>query len=365
MRTSIEGQFVVEDHAAALGVFGRADRNLRCLEQAMQVEIFPHGHALGIRGDRAHVEKALRVLEDLLELYHTARHVSEQDVLTAIQLAQVGGSTTLNELVGDVVQVTARGKRISPKTLGQKRYIDAIRSNPIVFCIGPAGTGKTYLALAAAVAALKAKEVHRLILTRPAVEAGEKLGFLPGDLQDKVDPYLRPLYDALYDILGVEGFQKAMERNMIEVAPLAYMRGRTLEDAFIILDEAQNTTREQMKMFVTRMGLGSKMVITGDITQVDLPYGVRSGLADVQAILGDVSGIGFVHLRENDVVRHPLVQQMIRAYERDATRRTPGYPELPLSNGLPEPGVEQAAAMADDPAGDAPPWPAADARDGT
>jgi len=224
------------------------------------------------------------------------------------------------ELVNEVVVQTSRGKQIKPKTMGQKRYVEALRKHDIVFGIGPAGTGKTYLAMAHAVAALKAREVSRLILTRPAVEAGEKLGFLPGDLQDKIDPYLRPLYDALFDILGVETFNKHMEKGTIEVAPLAYMRGRTLDDAYVILDEAQNTTPEQMKMFLTRLGFGSRAIVTGDLTQVDLPRGRSSGLDDAKTVLSQVDGIAFVHLTHQDVVRHALVQKIIQAYEASSTR---------------------------------------------
>ena len=242
-------------------------------------------------------------------------------------LAQDGRPETLSTVLADVIQVTARGKQIRPRTVGQKHYIDAIRNNDIVFGIGPAGTGKTYLAMAMAIAALKSKQVNRIILTRPAVEAGEKLGFLPGDLQEKVDPYLRPLYDALFDILGLEVYERYRERGIIEIAPLAYMRGRTLDDAFIILDEAQNTSPEQMKMFLTRLGFSSKAVVTGDITQIDLPRRRFSGLEEVRTVLVGIDGIEFVYFSDQDVVRHELVQRIIRAYERFDARRADMSPD--------------------------------------
>ena len=254
----------------------------------------------------------------------------------ALELAERGQEQALTELESDVIQVTCRGKKITPRTTGQRRYVQAVRENGIVFCIGPAGTGKTYLAMAMAVAELKAKRVGRIILTRPAVEAGERLGFLPGDLQDKVDPYLRPLYDALYDILGAEIYEKYSEKGIIEVAPLAYMRGRTLDDSFIILDEAQNTTPEQMKMFLTRMGFGSKMIITGDITQVDLPRDKSSGLQQVQGILRDVEGIEFVYLDNRDVVRHELVQRIIKAYDLFEQKQVVAEKDGVINNGVVE-----------------------------
>jgi phosphate starvation-inducible PhoH-like protein len=307
---------VVEDNATALNLCGRGDEHLLNIEREFAVQIVPRGNELTIIGSPGKVDKVKQVLESLL-LRARGRHlITPQEVAYAISLIKEGEKTSWQEIGGEVIQVTARGKQIRPKTLGQKRYIESIKKHGIVFCIGPAGTGKTYLAMAMAIAGLKRKEYGRIILTRPAVEAGENLGFLPGDLQDKVDPYLRPLYDALYEILGVDAYQKAVERGIIEVAPLAYMRGRTLEDSFIILDEAQNTTPEQMKMFLTRLGFGSKAVITGDITQRDLPNGKESGLIEVQNILAGVEGIDFVYLSERDVVRHPLVQRIINAYER-------------------------------------------------
>lgn len=314
--TLTKAQFVVESNASALGIFGRRDEHLRLIEEACGVTIVARGTELTLTGSKEAVEKAIAVLDDLARVAKKRPFLLPQDVRACLEMHSQGSSARIDELHEDLVQVTARGKRISPRTLGQKAYVDAIRKHGIVFGIGPAGTGKTYLAMAMATAALKNKEVSRLILTRPAVEAGESLGFLPGDLQEKVDPYLRPLYDALYDILGVEVFQRYMEKGVIEVAPLAYMRGRTLDDAFIILDEAQNTTPEQMKMFLTRMGFGSKMVITGDVTQIDLPEGRMSGLVHVQEVLEGVEGIAFVRLSDRDVIRHELVQRIIQAYDR-------------------------------------------------
>lgn len=314
--TLTKAQFSIESNASAVGLFGRRDEHLRLIETALDVKIVARGTQLTVTGTASAVRIALAVLDDLVKLAQKRPFLTPQEVRTALEMHQQGSTMRMSEIEQDVVQVTATGKPISPRTPGQKAYIEAIRRNGVVFGIGPAGTGKTYLAMAMATAALKSRQVNRLILTRPAVEAGESLGFLPGDLQDKVDPYLRPLYDALYDILGVDVFQRYMERGVIEVAPLAYMRGRTLDNAFIILDEAQNTTPEQMKMFLTRMGFGSKMVVTGDDTQIDLPEGKFSGLKEVQDILHDVEGIAFVKLSERDVVRHELVQRIIQAYDR-------------------------------------------------
>lgn len=310
-----KARFAVDDNGAALAICGHRDEHLRLIEQALNVRVLARGTDLTVLGEDAAVRKAMLVLDDLQGLWRRCPSLGIDEVQRAVALVKEGESATLTDLQGDVVQVTSRGRPITPKTLGQKAYIAAMREHDVVLAIGPAGTGKTYLAIAMAVAALKAKEVSRLVLTRPAVEAGEKLGFLPGDLQDKVDPYLRPLYDALIDILGLEVFQRYMERGVIEVAPLAYMRGRTLQDAFIVLDEAQNTTEEQMKMFLTRLGFGSRMVVTGDITQIDLPEGKRSGLDHARQILDGVEGIAIVYLNERDVVRHELVQRIIRAYE--------------------------------------------------
>ncbi|HEY8416858.1 MAG TPA: PhoH family protein [Limnochordales bacterium] len=336
-KTLAQAKFVVDDNAAALGVFGERDEHLRTIERELRVTIMARGNTLVITGEPPAVERALRVLKDLVELSRTRPYLTAQEVRYALRLSADGPGATLADVQRDVVVVTARGRPVTPRTLAQQRYVSAMRSHSIVFAIGPAGTGKTYLAVAMAVAALRERSVARLVLTRPAVEAGERLGFLPGDLQDKVDPYLRPLYDALYDILGVETFQRHLERGVIEVAPLAYMRGRTLEDAFVILDEAQNTTPEQMKMFLTRMGLRSRMVITGDLTQIDLPAGQISGLAHARAVLAD-TGIPFVELSDADVVRHELVQRIIRAYERAEQRGAKG--QAVAVRRVPQPGDE-------------------------
>lgn len=271
-----------------------------------------------IRGEQHEAEKVEQLFEVLLELIRNGYVLTERDVLYAIELAKDFRADQLLDLYKGEIAVTYRGKPIRVKTIGQKHYVTTIKKRDIVFGVGPAGTGKTYLAVVLAIAALKEGTVKRIILTRPAVEAGESLGFLPGDLQEKVDPYLRPLYDALYDVMGPEQTAKALERGLIEIAPLAYMRGRTLDDSFIILDEAQNTTPEQMKMFLTRLGFGSKMVITGDVTQIDLPKGKKSGLVEARAVLSGIEEIGFVYFAESDVVRHSLVQKIIVAYDRAA-----------------------------------------------
>jgi len=294
-------------------LFGSYDENLALLEDALDVKIVARGKDLTVSGGSVELRTAKAVIEHLLHQARSGQKVTAHDVRYAVRAAKEGN--TLQDLGGSIL-VNARGRAIGPRTDGQKEYIKAIRENPLVFCIGPAGTGKTYLAVAMAVAAFKKKEADRIILTRPAVEAGERLGFLPGDIQEKVNPYLRPLYDALFDVIGIETFQKYMEKGMIEVAPLAYMRGRTLESAYVILDEAQNTTPEQMKMFLTRMGLNSKAVVTGDITQIDLPKGTYSGLDQVRVILRDIPGIAFVYLSDRDVVRHELVSRIIRAYDK-------------------------------------------------
>lgn len=298
-----------------MDIFGSQDENLRAMERALGVQIVSRGSEVQISGAPGKTERVVALLDTLAGLAAGGHQLSPQDVLYAIGLAKEGKEDRLGDIFSDVLTLTSRGKAIRPKTLGQRRYVEAMRRDSLVFCIGPAGTGKTYLAMAQAIETFKKRSISRLVLTRPAVEAGEKLGFLPGDLQDKVDPYLRPLYDALYDILGVESFEKYMSRGMIEVAPLAYMRGRTLDDSFVILDEAQNTTPEQMKMFLTRLGFGSRAVVTGDITQIDLPPERFSGLEEVRRILPGVEGLSFVQLDEADVVRHPLVQAIIKAYE--------------------------------------------------
>lgn len=298
-----------------MALFGRHDSHLKVIESHFPVKLVPRGNELLISGPSAEVERVSSLVEELAALARAGDALGEREVRYAARLVREGKAVSLKEIFGDVVVVTVRGRALKPKTLGQKNYVEAIRKNGVVFGIGPAGTGKTYLAMAMAISAFKSREVHRIILTRPAVEAGEKLGFLPGDLQEKVHPYLRPLYDAIFDIVGVEAFEKLRDKGQIEVAPLAYMRGRTLDDSFVILDEAQNTTPEQMKMFLTRLGFGSQAVVTGDITQVDLPAGTRSGLVEVQHILRDVPGVEFVYLTEKDVVRHELVQRIIKAYE--------------------------------------------------
>ncbi len=297
-------------------LFGSFDANLKLLEKGLGVAIAARDNAIKISGEEENIEKAGDVIGILLQILDRGEEIDEQKILYAITMVQENGGFDLKLLGDDCIAVNSKGIAIKTKTLGQKKYIEAINNNTIVFGIGPAGTGKTYLAVAKAVTALKNKEVNRIILTRPAVEAGEKLGFLPGDLQNKVDPYLRPLYDGMYEMLGAEGFLRYQEKGMIEVAPLAYMRGRTLDNAFIILDEAQNTTPEQMKMFLTRIGFGSRAIVTGDVTQVDLPFGKKSGLKVAQKVLKNIEGIEFAMLTEKDVVRHPLVQRIIKAYER-------------------------------------------------
>jgi phosphate starvation-inducible PhoH-like protein len=306
----------VERIEEIINVFGSFDENTKIIEKELGVQITNRDNNLKITGEVQNVENAENVLKNLIESSARGEQIDEQKVRYITSLIQEGQNDQVNSLGEGVVCVTSKGKLIKSKTLGQKKYIEAIKNNPIVFGVGPAGTGKTYLAVAMAVTAFRNKEVDRIILTRPAVEAGEKLGFLPGDLQNKVDPYLRPLYDALYDMLGVETYHKYLERGMIEVAPLAYMRGRTLDDSFIILDEAQNTSPEQMKMFLTRIGFGSRTIVTGDITQIDLPKGNKSGLVEVIKILKNIEGIEFIHLTHRDVVRHPLVQKIIKAYDR-------------------------------------------------
>lgn len=300
----------------AVNLFGSFDENIKLIEKEFAVSIISRGSDLKIVGDAEKVLLAARAVNALLTLINKGETLSDQNVRYAIGLVKEGNDDKLAKMATDTVCITAKGKPIKAKTLGQKKYCEAINKNTITFGVGPAGTGKTYLAVALAVTAFRAKQVDKIILTRPAVEAGEKLGFLPGDLQSKVDPYLRPLYDALFDMLGAENFQKYQERGSIEVAPLAYMRGRTLDDSFIILDEAQNTTPEQMKMFLTRLGFNSKMVVTGDITQIDLPAGKKSGLTKVMRILKNVDDIEICKFTQKDVVRHRLVQEIIKAYEK-------------------------------------------------
>ncbi len=299
----------------AVALFGTFDENIKMIQNEYMVSVICRGSELKITGEAENVSKAAKVIDSLLSLINRGEALSDQNVRYCMSLVNEGNEDRIDQLAGDCICITSKGKPVKPKTLGQKKYCTAIKKNTITFGVGPAGTGKTYLAVALAVNAFRAREINRIILTRPAVEAGEKLGFLPGDLQSKVDPYLRPLYDALFDMLGAETYQKYVERGNIEVAPLAYMRGRTLDDSFIILDEAQNTTPEQMKMFLTRLGFGSKMVITGDITQIDLPGGMRSGLKDAVRILRNIDGIEAVYFNASDVVRNRLVQDIIKAYD--------------------------------------------------
>ena len=309
------------DQQEMVGVCGRNEEFLRIIRDAFNCKIVARGNQIAISGAVDEVEKLRELFLELLFLYRQGLPLTAHDVRYSIYMVKAGKTESLHRMYADTIITNNRGRQVKAKTLGQWHYVETIRHNHITLGIGPAGTGKTYLAVALAVAALKKKEVERIILTRPAVEAGEKLGFLPGDMQDKVDPYLRPLYDGLYDMLGNETFQKYLTKGTIEVAPLAYMRGRTLNDSFIILDEAQNTTPEQMKMFLTRFGFGSKMVITGDITQIDLPGGKTSGLKDASKILKDVPGIGIVKFSGQDVVRHEIVGSIIKAYENFEKRQ--------------------------------------------
>ena len=320
----IEKTIEVERMEHVISVFGSFDQNLRIIETELGVKVLDRDDMIHICGEAENVMLAEKAINGLLTLAAKGENIDAQNVRYILKLVKDGKETQINQLAGDVICITAKGKPIKPKTLGQKAYCDAIAKNTVTLGIGPAGTGKTYLAVAAAVAAFRAEEVNRIILTRPAVEAGERLGFLPGDLQSKVDPYLRPLYDALFDMLGADTYQKYLERGNIEVAPLAYMRGRTLDDSFIILDEAQNTSREQMKMFLTRLGFGSKIVITGDTTQIDLPDGKASGLKEAMRVLKNVEGIGICELTNADVVRHVMVQRIVKAYEDYETAKNGG-----------------------------------------
>lgn len=307
---------VVDGVDQLMALFGVRDENVETIRRELNVEIFAHGNEITLSGEEEKVRQARAVLERLLGIVARGESIDKTRIRYAVELAGEGNADRIDEIMRDVIAITYRGRQVKCKTLGQKQYVEAIKANTCTFAVGPAGTGKTYLAIAMAVVALKNKDVERIILTRPAVEAGEKLGFLPGDLQQKVDPYLRPLYDALNDMMGAESYQRLLERGAVEVAPLAYMRGRTLNDAFIILDEAQNTTSEQMKMFLTRMGMGSKMIITGDVTQIDLPRTTQSGLVQALGILRGVPGIGRVEFDKKDIVRHKLVQRIVEAYER-------------------------------------------------
>lgn len=316
MNILLKRMIEVPENMEVAELFGQFDSNMKLVEKAFDVNISLRDEGVRITGDDDHVDMAGNVIHMLITMLCDGERIDEQKIMYAISVEQDGGGIDVSKLGADCVAINVKGQPIKTKTLGQKKYVEAIDKNTIVFGIGPAGTGKTYLAVAKAVTALKRREVSRIILTRPAVEAGEKLGFLPGDLQNKVDPYLRPLYDGMYEMLGGEGFLKYQERGVIEVAPLAYMRGRTLDNAFIILDEAQNTTPEQMKMFLTRIGYGSHAIVTGDITQIDLPGDKKSGLKEAMKILSGIEDIAFCKFTEKDVVRHPLVQQIIKAYAR-------------------------------------------------
>lgn len=311
-----EESIILSDEDDLIRLLGIHDKNIKIIKSYFDVNILVRNGEIKVTGEKSKAESVSKILKDMINVIDTEGEISDQKVVYLIEANKSNYNIDYNEILKDVIVTSASGRVIKAKTVGQKRYIDMITNKDITFGIGPAGTGKTYLAVAAAVNAFRKKEVERIILTRPAVEAGEKLGFLPGDLQDKVDPYLRPLYDALFDIMGIENYMKNVEKQLIEVAPLAYMRGRTLDSSFIILDEAQNTTNEQMKMFLTRLGYGSKAVITGDITQIDLPGDKKSGLKSVINILKDVEDIGFMFFHTSDVVRHKLVQDIIKAYER-------------------------------------------------
>jgi phosphate starvation-inducible PhoH-like protein len=311
----------LENPAEAISLLGNSDANIKIIEEELDVSIITRGEAVCLSGDEDRVIMGGQILDKLMVVIRKGITISQRDVLYAVQMAKAGTLDYFVDLYDEEIGKNVRGKTIRIKTLGQREYVTAIKKFDLVFGVGPAGTGKTYLAVVMAVNALKNGQVHKIILTRPAVEAGESLGFLPGDLKEKVDPYLRPLYDALHDVLGAEHTQRLIERGTIEIAPLAYMRGRTLDDAFVILDEAQNTTDRQMKMFLTRLGFGSKMVITGDQTQIDLPKGAKSGLIVVEGMLKNVSGISFIFLEKSDVVRHPLVSRIIDAYEKKAIQQ--------------------------------------------
>ena len=311
----MEQRIEIERIEQALNIFGSFDENIRLIESEFGVVVANREGELRINGDVEDTIMAAKAIRALLNLSSRGETIGEQTVRYVIGLARSGQEEQVSELTRDVICITAKGRPVKPQTIGQKNYVQSVMKNTVTIGVGPAGTGKTYLAVAAAVAAFREKQINRIILTRPAVEAGERLGFLPGDLQSKVDPYLRPLYDALFDMLGAETYQKYLERGNIEVAPLAYMRGRTLDDSFIILDEAQNTSREQMKMFLTRMGFNSKVVITGDVTQIDLPADKTSGLKEAIRVLQNVEGIGICNLTDQDVVRHVMVQRIIKAYD--------------------------------------------------
>lgn len=315
MASCAEARVTVKSNGDAVNLFGSLDQNLKFIEEKSATQIIARSDEIIVRGEEQAVDQTVALLRQLIAWTEQGNPITINDINYAWRLVQQSSHDKLVDIRSEVILTNNRGKPIRPKTAGQVSYVQAVKTHDLVFAIGPAGTGKTYLAVVMAVRALKNKDVSRIVLVRPAVEAGEKLGYLPGDIQEKVDPYLRPLYDGLYNVLGAETAQRYMERNIIEVAPLAYMRGRTLDDSFVILDEAQNTTPEQMKMFLTRLGFGSKAVVTGDVTQIDLPKGQASGLIEVQFVLKDVDGVAFQYLTGDDVIRHPLVQKIIEAYE--------------------------------------------------
>jgi phosphate starvation-inducible protein PhoH and related proteins len=317
---TVERLIDIENYQIIRNLIGIRDNNIKIIEEELGVKLLIRGNTIKINASEEIADRTMILIKELLKITSEARSLSEREVHYAVELLKKNKTINFEGLFNEVLQINFRGKKIKVKTLGQNLYVNSILSSDIVFAIGPAGTGKTYLAMAMAVKYLLNKKVNRIVLTRPAIEAGEKLGFLPGDMQEKVDPYLRPLYDALYDILGLEKVSQYLEKDIIEVAPLAYMRGRTLDDSFVILDEAQNTTPEQMKMFLTRIGLNSNTVITGDITQVDLPHSKNSGLIQARKILEGIKGIKFVYLHEEDIVRHKLVREIIKAYEKYESR---------------------------------------------
>lgn len=316
MKETLEKRVLIEDNKIVGEIFGELDENIKIIEHELDIKVFLSDGQIKLIGYEDNLILAEKLINNLIDIIKIQKKLDRHELRYAIDLIVEGKDSQIKDLLNEIICITSTGKSIKPKTLGQKRYVDAIKKNDIVFGIGPAGTGKTYLAVAMAAQAFKNKEVNRIILTRPAVEAGESLGFLPGDLQEKVDPYLRPMYDALFDILGYENYLRYMDKGLIEVAPLAYMRGRTLDSAYMILDEAQNTTNEQMKMFLTRLGYGSKAIVTGDITQIDLPRGKESGLKTITRVLDNIKGIDLIYLSKYDIVRHPLVQRIIDAYER-------------------------------------------------
>ncbi|MFY9482474.1 MAG: PhoH family protein [Tissierellaceae bacterium] len=316
MKETLEKRVLIEDNKIVGEIFGELDENIKIIEHELDIKVFLSDGQIKLIGYEDNLILAEKLINNLIDIIKIQKKLDRHELRYAIDLIVEGKDSQIKDLLNEIICITSTGKSIKPKTLGQKRYVDAIKKNDIVFGIGPAGTGKTYLAVAMAAQAFKNKEVNRIILTRPAVEAGESLGFLPGDLQEKVDPYLRPMYDALFDILGYENYLRYMDKGLIEVAPLAYMRGRTLDSAYVILDEAQNTTNEQMKMFLTRLGYGSKAIVTGDITQIDLTRGKESGLKTITRVLDNIKGIDLIYLSKYDIVRHPLVQRIIDAYER-------------------------------------------------